>query len=188
MSTNEKCPICGSLLEQTGRVDYHWACLGCGKRFTTSALVLDRQSLELTRLRRELDDLKAENERMSKEPACCNCQATNLKQLAELKAIVDLMPKTADGAPAYKEMPVWCVMPNNTVYGSRLGWYSHYNCAFAHELRPMNCGYRMPNGCWREVSLLAEECYSTIEAAEAALSKQMQAQQSRLSSGEVGEP
>ena len=89
-------------------------------------------------------------------------------RIAELEAIVAKLPKTADGVPAYKDMPVWCVMPDGSIYETELGWYCTLGAAFARDLAARQAGYRLSNGVWRDVGVPVEHCYSTREAAEAA--------------------
>ena len=95
----------------------------------------------------ELEELKAEN--------------------AKLQAIVDKLPVTANGVPAYKGMNVWCIVPDRSVYHSLLGWFCTYGAAYAHQLQAEYVGYRL-NGVWRELLRPVEECYSTEDAAWAA--------------------
>ena len=89
-------------------------------------------------------------------------------RIAELEAVVAKLPKTADGVPAYKDMPVWCVMPDGSIYETELGWYCTLGAAFARDLAARRAGYRLSNGVWRDVGVPVEHCYSTPEAAEAA--------------------
>ena len=89
-------------------------------------------------------------------------------RIAELEAIVAKLPKTADGVPAYKDMPVWCVMPDGSIYETELGWYCTLGAAFARDLAASQAGYRLSNGIWLDVGVPVEHCYSTPEAAEAA--------------------
>ena len=91
-----------------------------------------------------------------------------LDRLGELEAIVAKLPLTADGVPAHKDMRVWAVMPDGSVYDTVLGWYCTCGAAFAHQLVAVSCGYRLPNRSWRDVFVDAQDCYSTRAAADSA--------------------
>lgn len=88
---------------------------------------------EIERLTKRITELEADNER--------------------LQAIVDKLPKTADGVPVVPEMPLY--MPGSNTVG---------------EVNPMtvNDGYSWPNANGSSPASRLDDCYSTREAAEAA--------------------
>lgn len=76
-----------------------------------------------------------------------------LEENKRLQAIVDKLPKTADGVP---------VAPGDKVY--RAGEYTSAQLTIARDLPEYNGG-------WQDGRVRIENCYSTREAAQAALDK-----------------
>lgn len=85
-----------------------------------------------------------------------NCQR---RQIAALKAIVDKLPRTADGVPITPGMEVWQIDPSGFINAPPGSDSSDQNP------RPWSCKFKMEGNCFWVVSL---PVYSTREAAEAA--------------------
>ena len=173
MSEQDKCPGCGSPIERyrirsSGqRVGVY----GCGVDVGPNVVLpecLRRQLAAMTTRVKELEEREAAWHNLAGD-WLMRCEKAEAER-DRLKVIVDKLSTTADGVPAYKDMPVWCKMPNGTIYETGLEWYCAYGAVFAHALVG-HAGYRMPNGVWIDKWIAVEDSYSTHEAAQAAKEK-----------------